>query len=67
MSEKRMNDIPQGAYNLHIFTIRETEDGLQAFVGYYLPNGDFAFTKIPYYIHFQDAVIRKSTIEDDGK
>lgn len=47
--EKHIN-IPVGAFNLHVFAVKETSyktGKYEAYVGYYMPNGDFHFLTIP--------------------
>lgn len=44
----KVNDIPEHATGLHVFAIKETVDGPQAFIGWYLSNGDFHYSMVPY-------------------
>lgn len=42
--------IPQGAFNIHIFAIKEVNfnsDVFDAFIGYNTPNGDFHYIQVP--------------------
>jgi hypothetical protein len=41
---KKMNPIPENAYDLEVFAIK----GKEAFIGFKIANGKFSFVQIPY-------------------
>lgn len=40
--------IPPTAFGFDVFAIKDTENGKEAFIGYFLPNMNFHFVSVPY-------------------
>ncbi len=48
-TDRVVNEIPADAFNLEVFAIKKSEvDGLQAYIGFKIPNGNFHYVQVPY-------------------